>query len=296
MKANSHPDRIGLIAGNGSFPLLVLDAARSQGLQVVVAAIKEEASLEIEKRGPAVVEWLSLGELSKLIEFFQREGVTRAIMAGQVKHRQIFSSIKPDWRLAKVLLNLTIRNTDSLIGAIAKVLADEGITLMSSTALLEPMLANEGVMTKRGPSDSEQTNITYGRAVAQHLSRFDIGQTVVIAEAACIAVEAMEGTDAAILRAGGLMQSPSLGQEPSTLSRALTVIKVAKPNQDMRFDVPVVGMRTIETMKQAGATCLALDAGRCLIFDKAAVIKAADEAGICIVAEKPVSHIPHHSA
>ena len=296
MTANSHPDRIGLIAGNGSFPLLVLDAARSQGLQVVVAAIKEEASLEIEKRGPAVVEWLSLGELSKLIEFFQREGVTRAIMAGQVKHRQIFSSIKPDWRLAKVLLNLTIRNTDSLIGAIAKVLADEGITLMSSTALLEPMLANEGVMTKRGPSDSEQTNITYGRAVAQHLSRFDIGQTVVIAEAACIAVEAMEGTDAAILRAGGLMQSPSLGQEPSTLSRALTVIKVAKPNQDMRFDVPVVGMRTIETMKQAGATCLALDAGRCLIFDKAAVIKAADEAGICIVAEKPVSHIPHHSA
>ena len=296
MKANSHPDRIGLIAGNGSFPLLVLDAARSQGLQVVVAAIKEEASLEIEKRGPAVVEWLSLGELSKLIEFFQREGVTRAIMAGQGKHRQIFSSIKPDWRLAKVLLNLTTRNTDSLIGAIAKVLADEGITLMSSTALLEPMLANEGVMTKRGPSDSEQTNITYGRAVAQHLSRFDIGQTVVIAEAACIAVEAMEGTDAAILRAGGLMQSPSLGQEPSTLSRALTVIKVAKPNQDMRFDVPVVGMRTIETMKQAGATCLALDAGRCLIFDKAAVIKAADEAGICIVAEKPVSHIPHHSA
>jgi DUF1009 family protein len=296
MTANSNPDRIGLIAGNGSFPLLVLDAARSQGLQVVVAAIKEEASPQIEQHGAAVVEWLSLGELSKLIEGFQREGVTRAIMAGQVKHRQIFSSIKPDWRLAKVLLNLTTRNTDSLIGAIAKVLADEGITLMSSTALLEPMLANEGVMTKRGPSDSEQTNITYGRAVAQHLSRFDIGQTVVIAEAACIAVEAMEGTDAAILRAGGLMQSPSLGQEPSTLSRALTVIKVAKPNQDMRFDVPVVGMRTIETMKQAGATCLALDAGRCLIFDKAAVIKAADEAGICIVAEKPVSHIPHHSA
>jgi DUF1009 family protein len=296
MTANSHPDRIGLIAGNGSFPLLVLDAARSQGLQVVVAAIKEEASPQIEQHGAAVVEWLSLGELSKLIEGFKREGVTRAIMAGQVKHRQIFSSIKPDWRLAKVLLSLTTRNTDSLIGAIAKVLEAEGITLMSSTALLEPMLANEGVMTRRGPSDSEQTNITYGRAVAQHLSRFDIGQTVVIAEAACIAVEAMEGTDAAILRAGGLMQSPSLGKEPSTLSRALTVIKVAKPNQDMRFDVPVVGMRTIETMKQAGATCLALDAGRCLMFDKPAVIKAADEAGICIVAEKPVSHIPHHSA
>ena len=292
----SNPQRIGLIAGNGSFPLLVLDAARSQGLQVVVAAIKEEASPQIEQHGAAVVEWLSLGELSKLIEGFQREGVTRAIMAGQVKHRQIFSSIKPDWRLAKVLLSLTTRNTDSLIGAIAKVLEVEGITLISSTALLEPMLADEGVMTRRGPSDSEQTNITYGRAVAQHLSRFDIGQTVVIAEAACVAVEAMEGTDSAILRAGGLMQSPSLGKEPSTLSRALTVIKVAKPNQDMRFDVPVVGMRTIDTMKQAGATCLALDAGRCLMFDKPAVIKAADEAGICIVAEKPVSHIPHHSA
>jgi UDP-2,3-diacylglucosamine hydrolase len=288
--------KIGLIAGNGSFPLLVLDAARSQGLQVVVAAIKEEASPQIEQHGAAVVEWLSLGELSKLIEGFQRQGVTRAIMAGQVKHKQIFSSIKPDWRLAKVLLSLTTRNTDSLIGAIAKVLEAEGITLLSSTALLEPMLADEGVMTRRGPSDSEQTNITYGRAVAQHLSRFDIGQTVVIAEAACVAVEAMEGTDAAILRAGVLMQSPSLGKESSTLSRALTVVKVAKPNQDMRFDVPVVGMRTIETMKQAGATCLALDAGRCLMFDKPAVIKDADQAGICIVAEKPVSHIPHHSA
>ena len=287
--------RIGLIAGNGSFPLLVLDAARSQGLQVVVAAIKEEASSEIEQHGATVVEWLSLGELSKLIETFQREGITRAIMAGQVKHKQIFSSIKPDWRLAKVLLTLATRNTDSLIGAIAKVLESEGITLMSSTALLEPMLAHEGVMTRRGPSDSEQTNITYGRAVAQHLSRFDIGQTVVIAEAACVAVEAMEGTDAAILRAAGLMKSPSLGSEPSTLSRALTVIKVAKPNQDMRFDVPVVGLRTIETMKQAGATCLALDAGRCLMFDKPAVIRAADEAGICITAEKAVSHIPHHS-
>ena len=285
---------MGLIAGNGSFPLLVLDAARSQGSQVVVVAIKEEASPEIERHNAAAVHWLSLGDLSKLIEVFQREGVTHAIMAGQVKHKQIFSSIKPDWRLAKVLLSLTTRNTDSLIGAIAKVLESEGITLMSSTALLEPMLASDGVMTTRGPSDGEQTNITYGRAVAQHLSRFDIGQTVVIAEAACIAVEAMEGTDATILRAGELMKSPSLGKEPSTLSRALTVIKVAKPNQDMRFDVPVVGIRTIETMKQAGATCLALDAGRCLMFDKPGVIAAANEAGICIMAEKQVSHIPHH--
>jgi DUF1009 family protein len=215
-------------------------------------------------------------------------------MAGQVKHKRIFSSIKPDWRLAKLLLALPTRNTDSLIGAVAKVLGDEGITLMSSTALLEPLLATEGVLTRRTPTDSEQTNLTYGRAVAHHLSRFDIGQTVVIAEAACVAVEAMEGTDATILRAGEIMRSPSLGEVPSTLSRSLTVVKVAKPNQDMRFDVPVIGLQTIETMKHAGATCLALDAGRCLIFDKPAVIAAADEAGICIVAEAAVSHIPHH--
>src|SRR5215471_8529413 len=290
-----NPQKLGLIAGNGKFPFLVLDAAKSQGMQVVVAAIKEETSPDIEQHGPASVHWLSLGELSKLIETFQREGVTQAVMAGQVKHKQIFSSIKPDWRLAKVLLSLATRNTDSLIGAIAKVLESEGITLMSSTALLEPLLADEGVLTSRGPTDSEQTNITYGRAVAQHLSRFDIGQTVVIAEAACVAVEAMEGTDATIMRAGELMSSPSLGKEPSTLSRALTVIKVAKPNQDMRFDVPVVGIGTIEAMKQAGVMCLALDAGRCLMFDKASVIAAASNAGICIVAERAVSHIPGHS-
>ena len=281
--------RIGLIAGNGKFPLLVLDAARSKGLAVVVAAIKEETFPEIEHHGAAAVYWLSLGELSKLIDTFKREGITRAIMAGQVKHKQIFSSIKPDWRLAKLLLSLTTRNTDSLIGAVSKVLADEGITLMNSTELLEPMLAAEGVLTQRPPSDSERTNITYGRAVAHHLSRFDIGQTVVIAEAACVAVEAMEGTDATILRAAGIMKSPALGKQPSTLSRSLTVVKVAKPNQDMRFDVPVVGLHTIETMKQAGATCLALDAGRCLLLDKEAVLAAADAAGICILAEGPVS-------
>ncbi len=289
-----YPQKIGLIAGNGKFPFLVLDAARSQGTQVIVAAIKEETFPEIEQHGAAAVHWLSLGELSRLIETFKSEGVTCAMMAGQVKHKQIFSSIKTDWRLGKLLLSLTTRNTDSLIGAVSKVLADEGITLMSSTALLEPMLAIEGVLTQRGPTDSEQTNITYGRAVANHLSRFDIGQTVVIAEAACVAVEAMEGTDATILRAGEIVKSPSLGTEPSTLSRALTVVKVAKPNQDMRFDVPVVGLKTIEAMKQVGATCLALDARRCLLLDKEALIAAADEAGICLVAEAQVSHIPHH--
>jgi DUF1009 family protein len=278
------PEKLGLIAGNGRFPFLILDAAKSRGYEVVVAAIKEETSPEIEQYGAASVHWMSLGELSKLIETFHREGVKMAVMAGQVKHKQIFSSIRPDWKLAKLLLSLSTRNTDSLIGGVAKILEEEGIHLMSSTALLEPLLAREGVLTKRKPTDSEQTNTTYGRSVAHHLSRFDIGQTVVIAEAACVAVEAMEGTDATILRAGELMKS--LHGEASTLSRSLTVVKVAKPNQDMRFDVPVIGLHTIETMKKAGASCLALDARRCLILDGDAVIRAADEAGMAIIADK----------
>src|SRR5579871_4525097 len=237
-------ERLGLIAGNGRFPLLVLDAARARGDEVVVAAIKEETFPEIEKHGAAAVHWLSLGELSRLIETFKREGVSRAIMAGQVKHKQIFSSIKPDWRLAKLLLSLGTRNTDSLIGAVAKVLADEGITLLDSTSLLEPLLARPGVLTRRAPNDTERKNIEYGRAVARHLAQYDIGQTVVIAHAACVAVEAMEGTDSTIERAGALMRS--LHGEASTLSRALTVVKIAKPNQDMRFDVPVIGVKTID--------------------------------------------------
>jgi DUF1009 family protein len=275
--------RLGLIAGNGKFPFLVLDAAKAKGYEVVVAAIREETDPTIEKRGAIAVHWLSLGELGKLIETFKAAGVTEAIMAGQVKHKQIFSSIKPDWKLAKLLLSLATRNTDSLIGAVAKVLAEEGIQLQNSTTLLEPMLAQAGVLTRRAPSDQEQTNITYGRAVAHHVARFDIGQTVVIAEAACVAIEAMEGTDEAILRAGKLMQS--LHGEASTLSRELTVVKVAKPNQDMRFDVPVVGIRTIETMVTAGASCLALDANKCLMLDRAKMIEAADAAEIAIVAE-----------
>ena len=277
-------EKLGLIAGNGRFPFLILDAAKSRKYDVVVAAIKEETDPAIEHHGAASVHWMSLGELSRLIDTFHSEGVKTAVMAGQVKHKQIFSSIKPDWKLAKLLLSLTTRNTDSLIGAVAKVLEDEGIHLMSSTALLEPLLAREGVLTRRKPTDSEQTNITYGRSVAHHLSRFDIGQTVVIAEAACVGVEAMEGTDATILRSGELMKS--LHGQASTLSRALTVVKVAKPNQDMRFDVPVIGLHTIETMKKAGASCLALDAERCLILDGDAVIRAADEAEIAIIADK----------
>src|SRR5215831_5197023 len=176
------PSRLGLIAGNGKFPFLVLDAARAQGLDVIVAAIKEETFSEIEQRGASAVHWMSLGELSKLIDTFKREGVSHAVMAGQVKHKQIFSRLKPDWKLAKVLLSLGTRNTDSLIGAVAKVLAEEGITLESSTALLEPLLAKPGVLTKRAPSEAETRDIAYGRAVASRLAEFDIGQTVVIAE------------------------------------------------------------------------------------------------------------------
>jgi hypothetical protein len=277
----AHGSKLGLIAGNGTFPFLVLDAARAQGFDVIVAAIKEEAFPEIATRGATAVHWLSLGELSKLINTFKAEGVTRAVMAGQVKHKQIFSSIKPDWRLAKLLLSLGTRNTDSLLGAVAKVLADEGIILENSTALLEPLLAKTGVLTKRRPTEQELKNIEYGRTVARQLAQYDIGQTVVIAETACVAVEAMEGTDATITRAGEIMRSL---EGDSTLSRALTVVKIAKPNQDMRFDVPVIGAKTIEVMKQAGASCLAVDAERCLLLDGDAVAGAAEAADISIVA------------
>ena len=279
------PQRLGLIAGNGRFPFLVLNAAKARGMEVVVAAIKEETFPEIEKEGAASVYWVSLGELSKLIDTFKREGVSQAVMAGQVKHKQIFSSIRPDWRLAKLLLSLGTRNTDSLIGAIAKVLADEGITLMSSTALLEPLLAKAGVLTSRQPTDQERKDIAYGRNVARHVAQYDIGQTVVVAGAACVAVEAMEGTDECILRAGLLMKTLREEGDASTLARDLVVVKVAKPNQDMRFDVPVVGVKTIETMKAAGATCLALDAGKCLLIDGEAIFETANSAEIAVVAE-----------
>jgi DUF1009 family protein len=274
--------RIGLIAGNGTFPFLVLDAARAQGYDVVVVAIKEEALPEIEDRGAVSVHWLSLGELSKLIETFQREGVRRAVMAGQVKHKQIFSAIRPDWRMAKLLLSLATRNTDSLLGAVAQVLAEEGITLENSTAMLEPLLVRSGTLTQREPSEQELKNIEYGRAVARQLAQHDIGQTVVIAETACVAVEAMEGTDATIERAGRIMGS--LQGDASTLSRALTVVKIAKPNQDMRFDVPVIGVKTIEVMQAAGASCLALDAGKCLLLDGDKILDVANAAGIAVVA------------
>ena len=278
--------KLGLIAGNGRFPFLVLDAARAHGHSVAVAAIREETDPEIERRAasdPCIsVHWLSLGELSRLIETFQKEGVEKAVMAGQVRHKQIFSHIRPDWRLAKLLLNLRTRSTDVLLGAVAKVLGDEGIELINSTAFLEPLLAAEGVLSERAPDEEERKNIAYGLQVAGALAGFDIGQTVVVAAQACVAVEAMEGTDAAIERAGRLMQT--LEGDASTLERRLTVVKVAKPNQDLRFDVPVVGLATIETMIRAGASCLSVEAGRTLLFDRPALLARAGQAGIAIVA------------
>ena len=291
--------KIGLIAGNGRFPFLLLDAARAQGFAVTVAAIREETDPEINYRAAIddkiTVHWLSLGELSRLIDVFHKEDVKSAVMAGQVKHKQIFSSIRPDWRLAKLLLNLRTRNTDMLLGAVAKVLADEGIELMSSTQFLEPLLAENGALTEaaggRALTDDERKNIEYGLGVAGALAGFDIGQTVVVAAQACVAVEAMEGTDATIERAGLLMKSlEEEGSPASTLHRKLTVVKVAKPNQDMRFDVPVIGIKTIETMIAMGASCLSVEAGRTLLFDREALLKRAAAAGIAVVAMSRQGH------
>ena len=287
-----HVRHLGLIAGNGRFPFLLLEAARAQGRRVVVAAIREETDPEMNERAArdpdgVRVHWLSLGELSRLIETFQREGVTEAVMAGQVRHKQIFSSIRPDWRLAKLLLNLRTRNTDMLLGAVAKVLEDEGITLLSSTAFLEPLLAPAAVLTQRAPTATEREDIAYGLRVARGIAGFDLGQTVVIAAGACVAVEAMEGTDATIARAGALMSG--LEAKASTLGRHLTVVKVAKPKQDMRFDVPVVGVPTILAMQAAGAACLCVEAGRTLLFDREGMVRVANAAGIAIVGEPRAS-------
>ncbi len=261
----------GLIAGNGQFPLLVLEAAQSRGIEMVVAAIREEASPELEARA-ARLHWLGLGELSRLIEIFKQEGVKRAVMAGQVKHTRIFSSIRPDWRLVRVLMSLREKSTDALIGGVAKVLLEEGIALEDSTLFLEPLLAGEGVLTTRAPNEEERRNLEYGRKVARGLARWDIGQTIVVADGAAVAVEAMEGTDATIRRAAELAHG-----------KPLTVVKVSKPGQDMRFDVPVVGLPTIQVMQECGATALSLDAGKTLIFNRDEMMAEADEVGITIV-------------
>ncbi len=262
----------GLIAGNGRFPFLVLEGARSQGIEMAVIALKEEASPELEKIAKRL-HWVSLGELSKAIELMQSEGVKQAVMAGQVKHSKIFSAIRPDWKLAKVLFSLPRKNTDSLIGAVAKVLEEEGIHLVDSTMFLKPLLPEAGVLTRRTPSAQEATDMEYGLSIARHIAAKDIGQTVVVADSACVAVEAMEGTDETIARAARFANG-----------RPLVVVKVSKPRQDMRFDVPVVGLPTVESMKMAGATALAIDANRTLLFDREKLIAMANDAGIAIQA------------
>lgn len=264
----------GLIAGNGRFPFLVLEGARSQGIEMAVIALKEEASPELERIAKKL-HWVGLGELGRTIELLHQEGVTRAVMAGQVKHNKIFS-IRPDWQFAKLMMSLPRKNTDSLIGAVAKVLEKEGIELVDSTAFLKPLLPSVGVLTKRKPDTREAEDIEYGLRVARHIAAMDLGQTVVVRDRACVAIEAMEGTDETIERAARI-----------TGGAELTVVKVSKPKQDMRFDVPVIGLPTVEVMKRCKATALAIDAYRTLLFDRAELIAAADAAGITIQAFEP---------
>jgi len=262
----------GLIAGNGQFPFLVLEAARDQGIEMAVIAIREEASPELEKVAPQV-HWVSLGELSRTLELLHEEGVTHAVMAGQVKHNKIFSSIRPDWKLAKLLLSLPLKNTDSLIGAVARVLELEGIHVVDSTSFLKPLVPAPGVLTRRAPDAREAGDIAYGREIAHRIAGLDLGQTVVIRDRACVAVEAMEGTDETMERAARIVDGASL-----------VMVKVSKPRQDMRFDVPVVGLKTVEVMQKCHVTALGMDADRTLLFDRARVVEAADAAGIAIEA------------
>ncbi len=262
----------GLIAGNGKFPFLVLEAARSQGIEMAVLALREEASPELERVAKRL-HWVSIGELSRALELLHQEGVTRAVMAGQVKHAKIFSSIRPDWKLAKLLLSLPLKNTDSLIGAVAGVLESEGIKLVDSTSFLKPLVPEAGVLTRRAPDEREAADMEYGRDIARKIAALDLGQTVVVRERACVAIEAMEGTDETMERAARIAQG-----------QPLVVVKVSKPRQDMRFDVPVIGLQTVEVMKRSGVTALAIDAGRTLLFDRAHLIEAADAAGLAMQA------------
>ncbi len=262
--------KFGLIAGNGKFPFLVVEGARKAGASLVVAAIREETDKSIEKVADKVL-WVGIGQLGKMISFFKKEGAEKVLMAGQVKHIQIFSGALPDLRMLKMLFSLKQRNTDALIGAVANELAKDGIELIDSTYFTQDYLAHEGVLTKRQPDSVEKSNIEYGLRIANEIARLDLGQTVVVRASACVAIEAMEGTDATIKRAGELARGK------------LTVIKVAKPNQDMRFDVPVVGVPTIQTMVEAKASCLCLTAGKTLIFDREEMIELANRHKICIV-------------
>lgn len=275
--AKTKEQRWALIAGNGRFPFLVLEGARSQGIEMVVLALKEETFPEIERNAPRV-HWVSLGELGRALDVLRQEEVTHAVMAGQVKHKQIFSSIRPDWQMAKLLMSLATKNTDSLLGAVAKLLEDQGIQLVDSTAFLRPLLPEPGVLTRRAPDERETADIAYGREIARQIAGLDLGQTVVVRDRACVAIEAMEGTDETIERAGRI----AAGQP-------LVVVKVSKPGQDMRFDVPVVGLPTIEVMKHAGATALAIDARRTLAIDREQMVAAADAASIAVQAFEPES-------
>src|SRR5262245_40443232 len=267
--------KYGLIAGNGRFPFFVLEGARREGIEMAVAAIKEETDPKIESLA-RTVEWISVGHLNKLIKFFKREGVTHAIMAGQVKHVQIFKlNALPDLRMVRMLAGLKRRNTDALIGAVAGELESEEICLIDSTIFLQPMLAREGSITKRAPNRHELEDIEYGIAVATELGRLDLGQTIVVKNQAVVALEAMEGTDATIRRASQLVRG-----------RALTVVKVAKPNQDMRFDVPVIGLQTIETLRDCNVTAMSVTADKTLIFDRDEAVQAANQRKIAIIARR----------
>jgi DUF1009 family protein len=262
--------KYGLIAGNGRFPILALENARRLGHEVVVLAIQEEASTEVETLA-ARCHWLSLGQLGRLIDLLKEEGIREVVMAGQVKHAKIFSSIRPDWRLIKLLASLPSKNTDGLIGGVAKVLADEGIELRDSTALLKPLLAERGAMTRRKPDSREEADIAYGRRVAAALAGFDVGQSVAICERACVALEAMEGTDALLRRAAALVNG-----------RALTLVKVSNRRRHLLFDVPVAGLDTITVMRETGTTAMAVDAGRTLLLDREEMLARANEVGIAI--------------
>ena len=271
---NHSSSRTAIIAGNGRFPFLVLQAARAQGIEPLVIAIREEASPALSEETQSI-HWLSLGEIAKLMDLLGAEGVRRIVLAGQVKHAQLFSSIQPDGLLNRTLTDLQRRNTDALIGAFVQMLEGHGMEVLDSTLFLKPLLAGEGFLSRRKPDTEELADVDYGREIAKKVAALDIGQTVVVADRACIAVEAMEGTDAAIERAATLSNG-----------RRLVVVKVSKPRQDMRFDVPVVGAKTIAAMKRSNATALAVDAGKTLLFERDLLLKAADDAGIALLGVK----------
>jgi DUF1009 family protein len=272
MKPSSNSlDRYAIIAGNGHFPFLVLEAAREQGLDPMVVALKEETSPELAEKTQNI-HWVSLGEAAKGLDLMVAEKITKVVLAGQVKHAQLFSSIKPDGMMSRMLHGLSRKNTDMLIGAVVRMIEGRGMKVVDSTLFLKPLLAEAGTLTRRSPDADEAADVAYGREIAKKIAGLDLGQTIVVADRACVAVEAMEGTDAAIQRAGTLSNG-----------RRLVVVKVSKPNQDMRFDVPVVGIKTIQVMHQSNATVLAVDAGKTLLFDRQNLIAEADQAGIAIV-------------